>query len=84
MNILSVFVLFAILLKCVAASEDDVGVGFKEAVDEEDFGWLRENWRRWGDRDDLLDYVIEKGADCHCLVYSKCWGCKTACTCCTL
>ena len=33
MNILNVFVLFAILLKCVAASEDTLGVAFKEAVD---------------------------------------------------
>ena len=37
MNILNVFVLFVILLKCVAASEEDVGVAFKEAVDEENF-----------------------------------------------
>ena len=33
MNILNVFVLFAILLKCVVASEDTLGVEFKEAVD---------------------------------------------------
>ena len=47
MNILRVFVLFAIFLKCVVASEDDVGVGFKEAVEGENFGWLNENFGRW-------------------------------------
>ena len=46
MNILSVFVLFAILLKCVAASEDVIGVAFKEAVDRRKFGWLRASLRR--------------------------------------
>ena len=35
MNILSVFVLFAILLKCVTASGEDVGAGFEEAVNKE-------------------------------------------------
>ena len=63
MNILSVFVLFAILLKCVAASEDTFGVEFREAVDGENFEWLRENWRIWKERKDLFDYVIAKGAD---------------------
>ena len=63
MNILSVFVLFAIVLKCVVASEEDVGVGFKEAVDRENVGWLKENWGRWYKRNDLLDDVIAKGAD---------------------
>ena len=63
MNILSVFVSFAILLKCVAASGEDVGVGFKEAVDGENFGWLKANSRSWKERRDLLDYVIAKGAD---------------------
>ena len=63
MNILSVFVLFAILLKCAAASGDALGVVFKEAVDEGNFGWLKENWERWWNRKDLLDYVIRKGAD---------------------
>ena len=37
MNILSVFVLFVILLKCVAASGDTLGVEFREAVDEREF-----------------------------------------------
>ena len=62
MNILSVFVLFAILLKCVAASGDDVGVRFKEAVDGGNFGWLNANLEGWKERNDLLDYVIAKGA----------------------
>ena len=62
MNILSVFVLFAIVLKCVAASEDDVELGFKEAVDREDFEWLKNLWD-WWKRGDLLDDVIAKGAD---------------------
>jgi len=50
-------------LKCVAASEDTFGVGFKEAVDMEDLNWLRAYWRKWKERNDLLDYVIAKGAD---------------------
>ena len=63
MNILSIFVLFVILLKCAAASEDDVGGRFKEAVDGENFEWLKENWESWKKRNDLLDDVIAKGAD---------------------
>ena len=30
---------------------------------EENFEWLKENWGRWKERKDLLDYVIAKGAD---------------------
>ena len=63
MNILSVFVLFAILLKCTAASGEDVGVEFREAVGKEDFGWLMIYWKNWEKRNDLLDYVIANGAD---------------------
>ena len=63
MNILNVFVLFVILLKCVAASEDVVGVEFRKAVDGGNFRWLRTNWERWEKRKDLLDDVIRKGAD---------------------
>jgi hypothetical protein len=63
MNILSVFVLFVILLKCVAASGDDMGVRFRKAVDGGNFGWLNANLENWKERRDLLDYVIEKGAD---------------------
>ena len=62
MNILNVFVLIAIILKCVAASGNDVGVGFREALDKEDFEWLRANLERWVWSKDLLDYVITKGA----------------------
>ena len=63
MNILSVFGLLVILLKCVAASGEDVGVAFKEAVDGEDFLWLEANGERWWRRKDLFDYVMAKGAD---------------------
>ena len=38
MNILSVFVSFVILLKCVVASGDTLGVEFRRAVDEENLG----------------------------------------------
>ena len=38
-------------------------VGFREAVDGENFEWLNANWGRWRDRKDLLDDVIAKGAD---------------------
>ena len=41
MKLLRVSILFGILLKCVVASGDGMGAGFKEAVDEEDFGWLK-------------------------------------------
>ena len=44
-------------------SGDVVGVAFREAVDGENFEWLKENWWSWKDRKDLLDYVIAKGAD---------------------
>ena len=63
MNVLNVFGLFAILLKCVVASGDVVGVEFREAVDRGNFGWLNRSWTSWKDRRDLLDYVIAKGAD---------------------
>ena len=63
MNILSVFVLFAVILKCVAASEDNFGVEFREAVDRENFEWVNESWDNWKERRDLLDYVVAKGAD---------------------
>jgi len=61
MNILSTLVLFVILLKCVVASGDTVGVVFNEAVDEENVEWLRANEDSWWERKDLLDYVIERG-----------------------
>ena len=63
MNILSAFVLSAILLECVAASGDTSITRFKEAVDGKDFRWLNEQLEGWEKRHDLLDYVIEKGAD---------------------
>ena len=63
MNILSVFVSFVIILKCVVASGDTLGVEFREAVDGENFEWLNANWESWKERRDLLDYVIAKGAD---------------------
>ena len=44
-------------------SGDVVGVVFKEAVDGENFGWLKANSERWKERRDLLDYMIAKGAD---------------------
>ena len=83
MNILSVFVLFAILLKCVAASGEDVGVGFREAVDGGNFEWLRENWGSWKDRKDLLDDVIAKGADVT-VRFIQNVEVQNVCTCCTL
>ena len=43
--------------------EDTLGVAFREAVDRENAGWLRKNWREWEDHGDLLDDVIRKGAD---------------------
>ena len=46
-----------------AESDDALGKEFREAVDGENFGWLKANWGRWKDRKDLLDDVIGKGAD---------------------
>ena len=43
MNILNVFVLFVILLKCVAASGDIWELGSGRQLREE-FEWLKENW----------------------------------------
>ena len=63
MNILNVFVLFAIILKCVAASGDTLEVAFKEAVDGRNFEWLNKNWWSWYKRKDLLDGVMAKSAD---------------------
>ena len=63
MNILNVFGLFVILLKCVAASGNTWGAAFKEAVGREGFEWLRENYWSWIFREDLLDDVITKGVD---------------------
>ena len=63
MNILKAFVLFAILLKCVAASGGALEVMFKEAVERGDFEWLNEHMESWYKRNDLLDDVIANGAD---------------------
>ena len=63
MNILSVFVLLAIPLKCVVASGDTLGVEFREAVDGENVGWLMMNRNSWVGRKDLLDDVITRGVD---------------------
>ena len=63
MNILNVCVLFAISLKCVAASGGDVGVKFRKAAEEGNFEWLNAHLERWQDRKDLLDDVIRKSAD---------------------
>ena len=41
----------------------DLGVGFREAVDGGNVGWLNANCESWWDRRDLLDDVIGKGAD---------------------
>ena len=83
MNILSVFVLFVILLKCVAASGDALGARFKEAVDGENFEWLNANLESWKERKDLLDDVIAKGADVTAWFIQNVVV-QTACTCCAL
>ena len=41
MNTLNVLVLFAILLKCIIASEVDVRNRFIDAVERRDVGWLK-------------------------------------------
>ena len=76
MNILSVFILFVILLKCVAASGEDVGVGFRKAVDGRNFQWLEANLGRWKERKDLLDDVIAKDADITAWFIRRFWRTK--------
>ena len=44
-------------------SDDILGKEFREAVEEGNFEWLYENWKRWKDRRDLLNDVIRRGAD---------------------
>ena len=63
MNVLRVFVLFAILLKYVVASGDTLGVWLRRAVYGGNFEWLREDWWIWEARNDLIDDVIANGAD---------------------
>ena len=64
MNILSVFVLFAILLKCVAASGRNVGVAFQRGSERGELCVVECNWGEMEeDRKDLFDYVIAKGVD---------------------
>ena len=46
--------------------------------------WLWENWGKWGERRDLLDNVIAKGADVTVRVIQNVEDAKAACTCCTL
>ena len=61
-----------------------LGVGFKEAIDGKDFGWLNENWESWWERNDLLDDVIAMGADVTVRFIQNVEYAKRACTCCTL
>ena len=76
MKLLNVSTLFGILLKCVVASEDVVGAGFREAVDGNNLEWLRDNRGGWIDRKDLLDYVIARGADITVKFIQKNWNTK--------
>ena len=76
MNILSVIVLVVILLKCVIASADYWGEKFRRAVDERNFVLLDASKGVWTERDDLLDYVIEKGLDVTVWVINNAEGAK--------
>lgn len=60
MNILKYSLSFAILLKCVVASESDIPQDVRDVVDREDFERIKRNWIVWWPRKDLFDYVITK------------------------
>src|ERR1700722_601881 len=64
MNLLNVAVLFAILLKCVIASESNVvKEDVIEALDENGFGSIKQDWGTWSNRNDLFDQVVMKGVE---------------------
>ena len=63
MNIVHVLILFAILLKCVIASADDVASDVIKVVDRKKFEEIRRGWEHWRGRKDLFNYVITKSID---------------------
>ena len=71
------------LLGMVQRGMMHLGKEFREAVDEENFGWLMKTGRDWEKRNDLLDDVIAKGAD-FTVRFIQNVGDAKACTCCTL
>ena len=63
MNILKYSISLAILLKCVIASESGVKEDVIKAVEENGFGSIKRDWRRWENRSDLFDYVVMKSVE---------------------
>jgi hypothetical protein len=63
MNILQLSLLLAILLKCVTASESGVAQDVIDALEEDGFGSIRDDWVKWRDRNDLFDEVVMKSVD---------------------
>jgi hypothetical protein len=63
MNILQLSLLLAILLKCVIASESDVNEDVIDALEQPGFGRIRDDWVKWGNRDDLFDCVVTKSVE---------------------
>jgi len=67
MNIFQLFILLAILLKCVVASESGVAQDVIEALEQPGFVSIRQDWiKKWRLRDDLYDEVVIKGPDYIC------------------
>ena len=62
MNILKYSISFAILLRRVIASENSVSDVIM-ALEEEGFERIKRDWRKWGKRNDLFDYVVTKDLD---------------------
>ena len=60
MNILQLSLLLAILLKCVIASERVVALDVTTVLEEEEFGSIKQSWRKWQKRRDLFDEVVTK------------------------
>jgi len=67
MNIFQLFILLAILLKCVIASESGVAPDVIQALSENEkengFVSIKEGWEGWRDRTDLFDCVVTKGVE---------------------
>ena len=59
MHILLLSLPLAILLKCVVASEG-VAKDVIQALEEDGFEDINENWEQWKDRNDLFDHVATK------------------------
>src|ERR1700722_6805484 len=64
MNILKASISLAILLKCVIASESGVAQDVINALEENGFESIKNDWQwKWWNRKDLFDYVVTKSVE---------------------